>query len=70
MLKATWDWYYGSTEEELLGDCQFGKPYLKNNKEIDLIVRPGTYENGDTVNIFTVQQTNNDASKLKTCSKV
>ena len=70
MLQATWDWYYGSTEEELLGDCQFGKPYFENNEEVEVIVRPGTYENGDAINIFTTSQQANKNANLETCAKV
>ena len=71
MLKATWDWYYGSAEEELLGDCQFGEPYAKSEDDSKLIVRSGTYENGDAVNIFTLkQQAHDDATNLETSAQV
>ena len=72
MLQATWDWYYGSNEEEQLGDCEFGKPYIKDESEDSTItVRPGTYENGDSVNVFTSShEANTETSHLDICAKV
>lgn len=73
MLQATWDWYYGSAEEEVLNDCQFGEPYSDTsaNNSSEVVVRPGTYENGDSVNIFTVDsKENSETAYLESCSKV
>ena len=73
MLQATWDWYYGSTEEELLGDCQFGEPFSRKNSsnDSDIVIRPGTYENGDSVNVFTAKSSNKlEIAHLEICSKV
>ena len=72
MLQATWDWYYGSSEEELLSGCQFGDPYSKvKNKGQNVTVRPGTYENGDAVNIFTVKLGDkSETNHLEVCAKV
>nr|CAB3265907.1 protein-associating with the carboxyl-terminal domain of ezrin [Phallusia mammillata] len=57
MLSAAWDWYYGSNEEFLLANCQFEKPFIvKSSKKSEVgrrVVRPGSFENGMNVNIFT-----------------
>lgn len=59
MLSAALDWYYGSNEEFLLANCQFGEPFptleRKHHKNLpNVVVRPGSFENGSLVNIFTV----------------
>lgn len=54
MISAAWDWYYGSQDEELLADCEFGVPYsTKRCTNREICIRPATLNNGLQVTIFT-----------------
>ncbi|CAK8697905.1 unnamed protein product [Clavelina lepadiformis] len=72
MFKATWQWYYGSSDEEILSDCKFGQPFAvkKISDSRKLTIRPGTFANGDSINIFTlVRHQGGELSSLENCAK-
>nr|XP_039270533.1 protein-associating with the carboxyl-terminal domain of ezrin-like [Styela clava] len=71
MISAAWDWYYGSQDEELLADCEFGEPYsIKRYTNKNICVRPATLNNGLQVTIFTQVKTRpKDVTDLEKCSK-